>query len=376
MREQHFFQARTTLQFILATAMADERRTTSDATSTLLFVPGVLTPESFRRAIERWADAPFGRTVVEVPRRFSGLLAGERRRQQIKRAVLEVIDAAPCRSVVVFNDQKDFGQTALLEVATRFPNAVRQCADDGSLSYSGFSLPAHSLPTRLRQRARHGSGWADVRVLGTHPLVQQFIALYPDLLRPELRDDRVRPFPVRHLGCEALRQFTAAFCDEAGYRIPDDCQGAILLAISHSSVASRNPDYVQAMQACLAILVRRKRPFLFKYHPRESEPDYLQISRQAAGASEVPRSLPVECLYILASDRPLNVLAGASSTLLTASLLMPQARRACIVHPSAHGDAWDATILAALDITAVIDATAFAAWAAECDEPNQSGATS
>jgi hypothetical protein len=294
-------------------------------------------------------------------------MAGARKRRQFKRAVFDAIDAAPCRSVIVFNDQKDFGQTALIEVAARFPNALRQCADDGSLSYSGFAFPPHSLPTRLRHRLRHGPGWAAVRVLGTHPLVQQFIALYPELLRHELRDERVRPFPVQHLGRHAIRQFTAAFCNQAGYRIPDDCQGALLLAISHSSVASRNPDYVQAMQACIADQVRRNRPFLFKYHPREAEPDYLQILRQAPCGSEVPRALPIECLYILASDRPLKVLAGASSTLLTASLLMPHARRACIVHRSAHGDGWDAALLDALKITPVTGAAAFAAWATECD---------
>jgi hypothetical protein len=368
MRGQHLFLARTTLQFILATAMADQLRTTGEATSTMLFIPGLLTPESFSRAIDVWGDSPFARTVVVVPRRQAGPLAGARRRRQIKDAVLDALGTAPCRSVVVFNDQKDFGQTALIEVARRFPDAVRQCADDGSLSYSGFSLPPHSSLTRLRQRWRHGPGWADVRVLGTHPLVQQFVALYPELLRPELRDDRVRPFPTRHLGCAALRQFSLALCDQMGYRIPEACKGAILLTLSHSSVASRNPDYVRVMQDCIATLARRNKPFLFKYHPRESEPDYLQVRQRAAGASEVPRSLPVECLYILASQRPLNVLAGASSTLLTASFFMPQARRACLVHTSHHGDGWDATLLDALRITPLSDAGAFAAWADACDE--------
>jgi len=368
MSEQHLFLARTTLQFILATAMAAERRTMSNATSTMLFIPGIVTPESFSRAIDAWTDTPFARTVVVVPRRQSGPLAGARRRRQIKRAVLDAIAEAPCRSVVVFNDQKDFGQTALIEVAGRFPGAVRQCADDGSLSYSGFSLPPHSLLTRLRQRRRHGPHWADVRVLGTHPLVQQFVALYPEHLRPELRDDRVRPFPLQHLGCDALRQFATASCDQMGYQVPDASEGPILLTVSHSSVAARNPGYLQAMQACVATLVRRSRPFLFKYHPREAEADYLQIRRQTDWASEVPRALPVECLYILASARALNVLAGASSTLLTASFFMPQARRACIVHASDHGDGWDAALLDALRITPVSDADAFASWAAECDE--------
>jgi hypothetical protein len=64
----------------------------------------------------------------------------------------------------------------------------------------------------------------------------------------------------------------------------------------------------------------------------------------------VPRTLPVECLYLPLRDRPLQVIGGMSTSLLTAALLMPLARVRVLQHASATGDAWDDALLRALKI--------------------------
>ena len=61
--------------------------------------------------------------------------------------------------------------------------------------------------------------------------------------------------------------------------------------------------------------------------------------------TEIARSLPIECLYLMLRDRPLNVVGGMSTTLLTAGLLMPQVRCAALVHATPSGDAWDPRLL-------------------------------
>jgi hypothetical protein len=76
--------------------------------------------------------------------------------------------------------------------------------------------------------------------------------------------------------------------------------------------------------------------------------------------------VPAECLYLLLRDRPLTVVAGMSTSLLTAALLMPRARCAALVHASAAGDAWDARLLDALRIVPLADAAALARF---LDEP-------
>jgi hypothetical protein len=96
-----------------------------------------------------------------------------------------------------------------------------------------------------------------------------------------------------------------------------------------------------------------------KYHPREAQADYLGLCA-TGGAQEIARTLPVECLYLTLRDRPLTIVGGMSTALLTAGLLMPRARCAALVHASESGDHWDRQLLDALRITPLADAVAAA----------------
>ena len=99
---------------------------------------------------------------------------------------------------------------------------------------------------QLRQKLRIGRSWHDVRVLGTHPLVQQFIALHPSLVREELRHRPVLAFPSRSLESAALRSLAARLCEATGFMPQAVPAGATVLTVSHSSYATRNPEYPDA----------------------------------------------------------------------------------------------------------------------------------
>jgi hypothetical protein len=264
-------------------------------------------------------------------------------------------------SLTVFNDREEAGQAALIATARLFPQAERRCAEDGSLAYTNFSYRAHGLATRLRQKLRLGRTWHDVRVLGTHPLVQQFIAIHPALLREELRHRRVQPFPAHALESPALRSLAAAMCEASGFRPECVPAGSTVLTASHSSYAARNPDYLQLVAACANKLGGRPGRFFVKYHPREAQEDYLGLHAHGA-AQEIARSLPIECVYLVLRDRPLTVAGGMSTTLLTAGLLMPQVRCTALVHATSAGDTWDRRLLEELRITPLADAAAIDAY--------------
>jgi hypothetical protein len=354
---RHLFLVQSSLQFILAAAAAEEARQTQHATCRMLFLPDVLDPALFAQVIEGWTDMPFDRVAFIAPRRLPGDTAPARPWRAIRHDIVQALNDFSPTNVTVFNDRQDAGQTLLIEAAKRFAHARRQCTEDGAHSYTTFTYRQHGAVTTLRQRWRLGRGWADVRVLGTHPLVQQFNATHPALLRRELRGDKVHPFPLHRLGAETIRHLAACFCERVGFdshRIP---AGAAILTLNHSDYARRNPDYVALVQACVAQLRASATPFLFKYHPREATADPLGLGAQGA-VGEIARTLPVECLYLLMREQPLLVIGGMSTSLLTAGLLMPQARTAALMHESSAGDAWDASLLEALKITPLADAQA------------------
>jgi len=360
--ECHVLLARSSLQFLLATALAADLRERTGQACRLLFVPGMPDVAVFADAVAGWPDSPFDHVRFIDPHRRPA-----RSRAQLLRELRVELDAAEPRSLWVFNDREEDSQALLSWALRRFPSAERFCVEDGSLAYTGFTYPAQGVTTRWRQRLRVGRGWHDVRVLGTHPLVQQFVAIHPQLLRPELRQRPTRQFPAAALAAQPLRSLATAMCARSGFAASSVAAGAVLLSLSHSSYADRNPDYCRLVQACVQRLRSRQAPWFFKYHPRETAADPLGLLG-AGMVVEVPRSLPVECIYLLLRDRPLTVIGGMSTSLLTAGLLMPQVRCAALVHASGAGDAWDSRLLDALRITPLADAAGLAAYVDAFDD--------
>ena len=334
----------------------------------MLFLPDVLDPALFAQVVESWAETPFDRVAFVAPRRLPSQAEPARPWHAIRQDIVQALQDFSPTSVTVFNDRQDAGQTLLIEAAKRFPKARRECTEDGAHSYTTFTYRRHGAVTKLRQHWRLGRRWADVRVLGTHPLVQHFNATHPGLLRRELRNDKVHPFPLHRLGAESIRRLATCFCEHVGFDRQRIVAGAAIVTLNHSDYARRNPDYVALVQACVAQLRASATPFFFKYHPREATADPLGLGAQGA-VGEIARTLPVECLYLLMREQPLLVIGGMSTSLLTAGLLMPHARTAALVHASGAGDAWDASLLAALKITPLADAQSVAryldVWRAE-----------
>ena len=346
------FLVRSSLQFLLATALAADQRERTRQPCRMLFLPDVPDPALFLRAAARCSGSPFDGVVLIEPRRGSGAIRRELRAQ--------IADARPI-SLTVFNDREEAGQAVLVATAHQFPQARRRCAEDGSLAYTDFVFRSHSATTQLRQKLRLGRNWSNVRVLGTHPLVQDFIALHPQLLRAELRGLRIQPFPAQALDSPALRSLAAALCADVGFDASSVPQSATLLTLSHSSYAQRNPDYGRMVAACAHRLAARPERFFVKYHPREAQLDYLGLC--AAGrAEQIARTVPAECLYLTLRDRPLTIVGGMSTALLTAGLLMPSVHCAALMHASESGETWDRRLLDELRITPLADQAAIAAY--------------
>ncbi|MCK6423653.1 MAG: alpha-2,8-polysialyltransferase family protein [Burkholderiaceae bacterium] len=360
--------ARSSLQLVLAAAAAQEALEAAGQRSWLIFLPDVADRQGFERTLQAWPESPFERVVFVEPRSAAGQATG-RSWRSLQRELTALLQAAAPSSVAIFNDREEAGQCLLIAAAKYFPAARRECIEDGSQAYTDRTYRRLGLLTRWRQRLRYGAGWQDVRVLGTHPLVQCFVALQPAQVREALRTRTLRAFPGHRLDAAPLRALARRFAAQAGFEAASLPAGAVLLTLSHSSYARRNPDYLRRVQATVAEAQRLGLRLSYKYHPREAEPDPLGLGR--SGACELPRQLPAESLYLLVRDRPLLVVAGISTALLTAALLMPRARFVALAHASQTGDVWRSSLMAALNIVAPDDEAGVAAqladWRAQAD---------
>lgn len=348
--------ARSSLQLVLASALAADVQKRLGQRSWLVFLSDVADPDLFRTALDSVEGEPFERVVFVEPRSGDTVMGSGRSGRVVRGELLTLLNEARPGAVAVFNDRQVAGQGLLVDTARVFPSAVRLCVEDGSQAYTRRIYPRNSLWTRWRQRLRFGAGWHTVTVLGTHPLVQQFVAMYPQRLRPELRDRPVQAYPLEQFHSPSVQRLAHALCAAGGLsgHVPDD--EATLFVVSHSDYARRNPGYRELIDACLAL---SRQPLLFKYHPREQQADYLDLARRFPGARELPRGVPVEALYVLSSASTMRVVAGMSTGLLTARLLMPRSRIVALTHETTTGDAWEPSLMAALDIQPVADTPAF-----------------
>lgn len=355
------YLVRSSLQLLLASALAEQARRDGQAQPCLLFLPDLQDPALFGHALQAWAQTPFEQTITLEPRHVPGGPTHRRTWHDLDAELTQAVQRWQPTSVTVFNDRQDAGQRVLIEAARSFPTARRLCAEDGAQAYTGYVYRRLGMVTRWRQKLRMGPQWRDVQVLGTHPLVQEFLALYPDLLRPELRARPVRPFPSAALGAPCLHDLALDFCERLDWNPAelDDC-GA-LLTLNHSTYAQRNPHYVELVQGCVQAMRKAGIAFAYKYHPRETQSDYLGLAR-SSDARQMPRVLPVEMAYLLCRGHRLLVIAGMSTSLLTAALLLPCAQTLALVHASRHGDQWDARLLEALRIHPAGDADGVARW--------------
>jgi hypothetical protein len=351
--ERHLILARSSLQLMLAVALAvDTVRRGGKAF--LVFLPELRDAEVFAQALSNWQDSPFARVEYMATEKLQPTGVFKRRWPLLRSALYHHLAASQATTLSVFNDREESGQALLLEAARRFPQIRRQCVEDGAQAYSRFHYRTHHWITRLRQKLQNGWAWADVEVLGTHPLVQAFLALHPALVRPEISRDRLSQFPAEALCSPQLGSFAAELCRRLGWDAQALPDRPALLALNHSDYAKRNPDYASEITCVVESICRLGLPLLYKYHPRECEPDYLNLASRLGPSHEIPRSMPTECVFLQGTDRPMLVLGGISTALLTARLLMcPDSQVVSLNHSSSAGDAWDETLLKELRIQSV-----------------------
>lgn len=342
---RHLFVAQTTLQLMLSAAQASHLQHQGGVCD-LLLIPDFKNPDLIRQALSRWNASPFQRVEFAEPRVAPGLERHARPEwSDVVRTIHQAVDRAELEAVYVFNDRQDVGQAVLIRTAQQCPQARRRCIEDGAQAYSNFVYRQAGWFRVLRRRRRCGGQWADIRVLGTHPLVQEFLAIYPDLVRDALQS-RVYPMAAGALASPAMIEFATLIASACGYvHVSNPGGNSAVLALSHSSYAARNPAYAASVQAAAKALVGAGVSVAYKYHPRETDTDYLKIVALGGETREVPRELPIECVYLLYGKAAVLLIGGMSTTLLTGGLMLPNVSLLGIAQANESQDAWSAQML-------------------------------
>lgn len=313
----NLFLAQTAYHVLMALGLAEQLRRAGQGPSRLLCVEDFHGAAEFYAALAAWPGTPFEAQVAlgSYARRDGrdGKVASVR--HMIAAAQAE-IRRQPVRALHVFNDRVPFAQTALEDAALAHPAARRLCVEDGSAAYSDARY-RNEWWRVLVHRRRYGRAWRNVRVLGTHPLVQSFVANFPAALRPDLAGRPFERYPTEILGELDLAAFARSFAQRCGLDAAPWQDTDVVMAVPGPYVNRFNPDYPQRLGALLGELTRAGLRVALKHHPRDPEPGIPGVTR-LDGVIEIPRALPMEFAYLLLDRRPRLAVGDISSAFLLA----------------------------------------------------------
>lgn len=238
-------------------------------------------------------------------------------RQAGRKAIETSLARLDVDRVVVFNDKEVLSQV-ILGWASRRPGVRTVCLEDGSTFYNDFTPAQKPLRTIWRRRLSGIRGFSNVRVLGTHPFVQEIRVLRPDLVRAELQG-RVLPLDVDLLHSPVLLEFAQRLLHQ--FRRSGISDGVPACPELLLMPPLRNVD---DWASCAKPFMKSSANTAYKHHPRQSEPDPGGLRRRAR---ELPRGLPLEVLYLLWRRTPAAVVGDGGSTALMSTRLFDASAR-------------------------------------------------
>jgi hypothetical protein len=358
----NLFLAQTAYHALMALGLAGQLRRAGQGPSRLLCVEDFHDAAGFYAALAAWRGTTFEAQVA-----LGSYARGEGRAGKVA-SVRRMIAAAqaeirrqPVRALYVFNDRVPFAQSALEDTALAHPAARRLCVEDGSAAYSDARY-RNEWWRAVLHRWRYGRAWRNVRVLGTHPLAQGFVAHFPEALRPELARRPHQRYPTQILGELDLAGFARGFAQRRGVDPAPWQDSDVVIAVPGQYVNRFNPDYPQRLGALLGELTRAGLRVAIKRHPRDPGPESAGVTRPD-GVIEIPRALPMEFAYLLLDRRPRLAVGDISSAFLLAQRFNPGLRPVFFRHGPGFHDYSLGARLGRLQIDAVDSAAQLVALA-------------
>ena len=285
------------------------------------------------------ADSPFSATL-SMPEEEGKKPARER---ALGRWLAELDDTVRAQRIFVFSDLTPELQLLCRRAEAR--GARTFYVEDGGIAYSSRSAAA-PWKRHWQRMLRFGPWVENVAATGSSRHVQTVLAVYADLVRPELQRKPVWPLAREALpdllACTWVERFLAHFGLARQTLVCDELYAPALLRGTEAGERLR-----RRLGAEIRAAREAGRDCIVKYHPSERG-DFLEAA--ALGARLLPPAVPAELVYLAAGARLRRVVGDAGTTLLSARWLAPQAEAVSAFAFAGRDDPWYARTLDRLGV--------------------------
>jgi hypothetical protein len=252
-------------------------------------------------------------------------------------------DSVRAQRIFVFSDLTPELQLLCRRAVAR--GARTFCVEDGGIAYSSRSAAA-PWKRHWQRIVRFGPWVQNVAATGSSRYVQTCLALYADLVRPELQRK-----PVWPLSREALPDLLAASWVRGFLQHFGLTTEALACDELYATALLRSAEAGERLRRRLGEELRAARAAgldcIVKYHPSERS-DFLGAA--ALGARLLPTAVPAELVYLASGSRLRRVVGDAGTTLMSARWLAPHAQAVSAFSFTGRNDPWYANTLDKLGV--------------------------
>jgi hypothetical protein len=234
-------------------------------------------------------------------------------------ALHNLLDAARPRRLFLFNE------TVLNQYLARRVRAGGRNVygvEDGAAAYSDIQTKRARIE-RLKDKLVFGPWAKTIAVDGSSCHIDTFFAMFPDLVRDELRHRDVRALPRSGTALFDALSWPAAYLRRLGVA-PDDLACDVIYLFAHSRNFRHLPNYRTQLGEIVLNERRAELRYALSYHPREKGRDLLDVAKH--GIALIHHAVPAELVYFFNRRRLREVYGDIGTSLMSARWLLPEAR--------------------------------------------------
>lgn len=273
--------------------------------------------------VKDWDSSPFS-SVKLLPGRFKGTIKKLKKRKQLFKTLEKIITDLKPSNIFVGNDRRIEFQYSMHITETLGLDTKGHYMDEGTFTYVGrkaSSSFSDSIVDNLLKKLSYGLWWKNPLTVGESAWIHTVHVAFPDLIDQRLRKKITRQLDSNAFTSNSMMQLSTKILDFYAFDSTKLSHLDALFTLPHESLFANNANYRDQILTQIKDLKDQGLQVAAKYHPRNSNPDVLNLI--ADGVELIPAGISFEAILPLLPKKT-HIVGDLSSTLLIARWLRPE----------------------------------------------------
>lgn len=267
------------------------------------------------KAYLNWQSSPFT-THRQYFGRYKKIRAKLKSRKNTFEKLDSMIEELKPRNIFVGNDRRIEFQYSMSQCEKKGIDCIGHYMDEGIFTYTGreasSSISDKYIDSYIK-KLTYGFWWKNPITIGGSEWIKEVHVAFPELIHPLLLNKKIhcldsqqfQTVPIKELSAEILKQYQV---NKQSLSNLD-----VLITLPHESIFQKQSNYSERIITLVQQLQQRGLSVSAKYHPRNSTPDKLNLSK--AGVNIQPAQAVIEALLTLLPPGS-SIVGDMSSTML------------------------------------------------------------